>query len=62
MLGRQSDRFGQYLLVRALGIRREGATGGELEQLGFGTRGRLVAPGHDGIIPDSWNGDGGARG
>ena len=62
MLGRQSGPLGQYLLVRALGIRREGAAGGEPEQLGFGTRAMLVVPGHDGVIPDGRNGNGGARG
>jgi hypothetical protein len=62
MLGRESSPLRQYLLVRALGIRREGATGGQPEQLGFGTSEMLVAPGHDGVIPDGWYGNGGARG
>jgi len=62
MLGRQSGALGQYLLVRALGIRREGTTGGLPEQLGFDTSAMLVVPGHDGVIPDGGNGNGGARG
>ena len=62
MLGRQAGRLGQGPPIRALGIRREGAAVGEPEQLGFDWSAILVGPGHDGVIPDGWNGDGGARG
>ena len=54
--------MGQHPPIRALGIRHEGAGGGVPEQLGFDTSEMLVAPGHDGVIPDGWNGNGGARG
>ena len=62
MLGRQAGLLGQRPLIRALGIRREGAAGGEPEQLGFDWSAILVGPGHDGVIPDGGNGNGGARG
>jgi hypothetical protein len=59
---RQAGPMGQHPPIRALGIRHEGAGGGVPEQLGFDTSEMLVAPGHDSVIPDGWNGNGGARG
>jgi hypothetical protein len=48
--------------MRALRIRREGASGGEPERLGFDWSGILIWSGHNGIIPEGWDGCGGARG
>ena len=62
MLTRQGGSLGHHLPLRRLGMQHEGATGGEPELLGFDTSAMLVAPGHDGVIPDGWDGNGGARG
>ena len=62
MLARQAGLMGRRPPIQAHGIRREGAAGSEPEQLGFDWSGILVGSGHDGVIPDGWDGNGGARG
>ena len=48
--------------IRGPGMGHVGAAEDEPERPGFDLSGVLAVPGHDGVLPDGWSGNGGARG